>query len=210
MASSDLVFKQLKLGPMENFHYVFGDRSAGTSAIVDPGFEPRRLLEEAQAGGLTVTHIVLTHAHRDHIAALSSVREAVDAELVAHPKSQLDPDVPAEDGATLEIAGVEVTAHHTPGHAPDHVAYDLAGEKLLTGDALFIGDCGRVDLPGSDVEAMWHTLMETIPALDPNLEVYPGHDYGPEPHRPLATELEENFTLEKRDLDDFREFMAAG
>lgn len=209
MASSDLVFEQLKLGPMENFHYIFGSRSAGQSAIVDPGFEPRRLLEVAKEGGREVSHIVLTHSHRDHIAALSSVRSQVDADLVAHPDSQLDPDVPAEDGATLEIAGVEVTAHHTPGHAPDHVAYVVAGEKLLSGDALFIGDCGRVDLPGSDVEAMWHTLMDVIPSLDRNLEVYPGHDYGPEPHRPLATEIEENFTLEKRDLDDFREFMGA-
>lgn len=208
MSTPDLVFEQLKLGPMENFHYVFGSRAAGQTAIVDPGFEPRRLLETAQSGGMEVSHIVLTHSHRDHIAALSQVRKAVDADLVAHPDSQLDPDILAEDGATLEIAGVEVTAHHTPGHAPDHVAYVVGGEKLLTGDALFIGDCGRVDLPGSDVEAMWHTLMDVIPSLDPELEVYPGHDYGPEPHRSLATELEENFTLEKRDLDAFKAFMA--
>ncbi len=205
--ASDLVFEQLKLGPMENFQYVFGSRSRGQSAIVDPGFEPRRMLEAAQKGDLTVSHIVLTHAHRDHIAALSKVRSQVDAKLVAHPGSQLDPDIPAENEAELEIAGVDVKAYHTPGHAPDHVAYELEGEILLTGDALFVGDCGRVDLPGSDVDAMWETLMDVIPSLDPSLEVYPGHDYGPEPHRSLATELEENFTLEKRELDAFRSFM---
>jgi glyoxylase-like metal-dependent hydrolase (beta-lactamase superfamily II) len=95
----------------------------------------------------------------------------------------------------------------TPGHAPDHVVFVVDDQALISGDALFVGDCGRVDLPGSDIEAMWETLRETIPSLDPDLEVYPGHDYGPEPHRSLATELEENFTLEKRGLDEFREFM---
>jgi glyoxylase-like metal-dependent hydrolase (beta-lactamase superfamily II) len=206
MASS-LDLQQLKLGPMDNFHYVFGGAEGSQRAIVDPGFEPGQLLEAARKGSREVSHIVLTHGHRDHVASLAQVRKATDADIVAHPTCEIEPDVPAEDGATLEIAGVEVTAHHTPGHAPDHVAYVLADEALLSGDALFIGDCGRVDLPGSDVEDMWRTLMQVIPSLDPGLEVYPGHDYGPEPHRSLARELEENFTLEERDLDAFRDFM---
>ncbi len=203
----DLVFEQLKLGPMENFSYVFGSREAGLGAIVDPGFEPKRLLDTVDEKGLEVSHVVLTHGHRDHIAALGRVREAVDALLVAHPDSSLEVDVPAKDGASLTIAGVDVVAHHTPGHAGDHVAFEVAGEALLSGDALFIGDCGRVDLPGADVDAMWDTLMNVIPSLDPSLTVYPGHDYGPAPHRSLGEELEENFTLEKRDLEAFRSFM---
>lgn len=207
MASEDLVFEQLNLGPMDNFQYVFGRRSTGQVAIVDPGFEPARLLKEARSGGREVSHIVVTHSHRDHVASLARVRDATDAPVVAHPDSPLDPDVVAEDGATLQIAGVDVEAHHTPGHAPDHVAFVVDDAKLLSGDALFVGDCGRVDLPGSDVEALWDTLMNVIPSLPGHLEVCPGHDYGPEPTRTLATELEENFTLEKRDLDEFKEFM---
>lgn len=203
----DLVFEQLKLGPMENFSYLFGSQEAGLGAIVDPGFEPRRLLDAVEEAGLEVSHVVITHGHRDHIAALSKVRDAVSAKLVGHPESSLEVDVPAEHGALLDIAGVEVVAHHTPGHAPDHVAFEVAGEALLSGDALFIGDCGRVDLPGADVEAMWDTLMNVIPSLDPSLTVYPGHDYGPVPHRSLGEELEENFTLEKRSLEAFRSFM---
>lgn len=207
MTSEDLVFEQLKLGPMDNFQYVFGSRSSGKRAIVDPGFEPATMLDEARKGGAEVSHIVVTHGHRDHIASLAQVRKETDAELVAHPDSTLDPDVPAVDGETIEVAGVEVSCHHTPGHAPDHVVFVVDDAKLLAGDALFIGDCGRVDLPGSDIEDMWHTLMEVIPSLGEHLEVYPGHDYGPEPSRTLATEIEENFTLEKRDLDSFRDFM---
>jgi glyoxylase-like metal-dependent hydrolase (beta-lactamase superfamily II) len=205
--ASELDLHQLKLGPMDNFHYVFGRASSSDRAIVDPGFEPSKHLRSAREGGREVSHIVLTHGHRDHVASLAQVRKETDAKIVAHPGCEIEPDVPAEDGAALEIAGVDVTCHHTPGHAPDHVVYVLDDEALLSGDALFIGDCGRVDLPGSDVEDMWHTLMEVLPSLTPALEVYPGHDYGPEPHRSLGTELEENFTLEERDLDEFRSFM---
>jgi glyoxylase-like metal-dependent hydrolase (beta-lactamase superfamily II) len=207
MTSKELFFKQLNVGPMDNFHYVFGGAETSTSAIVDPGFEPRHLVKEARSGGREVTHIVLTHGHRDHVASLAAVRDETDADIVAHPDSAINADIDAEDGATLEIAGVDVTCHHTPGHAPDHVAYVVDDSKLLAGDALFIGDCGRVDLPGADIEDMWHTLMETIPSLPGHLEVCPGHDYGPQPTRLLKDELEENFTLEKRELDEFRDFM---
>ncbi|PSG96277.1 hypothetical protein BRD56_11330 [Thermoplasmatales archaeon SW_10_69_26] len=207
MPASELDLKQLKLGPMDNFQYVFGHRDSSERAIVDPGFEPAKMLEAAREGGREVSHILLTHGHRDHVASLAEVRKETDAQLVAYPSSTMGPDIDAEDGATFEVAGVEVTSHHTPGHAPDHVVFVVDDQALISGDALFVGDCGRVDLPGSDIEAMWETLMETVPSLDPHLEVYPGHDYGPEPHRSLATELEENFTLEKRGLDEFREFM---
>ncbi len=208
MPSSDLIFEQVKLGPMENFQYLFGSRSTGQGAIVDPGFEPGTMLDLADEAGLEVTHIVLTHSHRDHIAALGPTRERTEAQLVAHPKSPLSPDIPAEHGAPIELAGVEITPYHTPGHAPDHVAFVIDDAYLLSGDALFIGECGRVDLPGSDVEAMWHTLMEVLPALAGHLVVCPGHDYGPEPTRTLFEELDENYTLEKRDLEAFKRFMA--
>ncbi len=204
----EVVFEQLKVGPMENFAYVFGDRSVGEAAIVDPGFQPDTLLEAAKRHGLTVTHVVLTHSHNDHVAALDEIVERTGARIVAHPQANADTALPVDDGQELTVAGVTVEAVYTPGHCPDHVAYVVAGRYLLSGDALFIGDCGRTDLPGSDVEAMHTTLMETFPSLAPDLEVYPGHDYGPEPHRSLATELEENFTLERRDLESFRRFMA--
>ncbi len=207
--SDEVVFEQLKVGPMENFAYVFGDTGVGEAAIVDPGFEPDTLLEAAKRHGLTVTHVVLTHSHTDHVGALDEVVERTGARIVAHPQATADTKIVVDDGQELTIAGVPVTAHYTPGHCPDHVAYVVDDTYLISGDALFIGDCGRTDLPGSDVDAMHKTLMETIPSLPDHLEVYPGHDYGPEPHRSLATELAENFTLEERDLDAFKRFMSS-
>ena len=204
----DLVFRQLKLGPMENFSYVFGSRQAGEAAIVDPGFGSDTLLKAAEEEGLDVVAVVLTHSHHDHVSQLGEVLQATGAPVFGHPGSKAAVDHEVEDRVAQEIAGVRVEPVFTPGHCPDHVAYIVDDQALISGDALFIGECGRVDLPGSSVDAMYKTLMETFPSLDPKLEVYPGHDYGPAPHRSLAEELEKNYTLEKRDLDAFRVFMA--
>jgi glyoxylase-like metal-dependent hydrolase (beta-lactamase superfamily II) len=83
----------------------------------------------------------------------------------------------------------------------------LVEGKLLTEDTLFVGECGRTDLPGGSPEEMYKSLFEKILALDDTVEVYPGHDYGPRPSSTIGEEKRTNYTLEKRTLEEFVEFM---
>lgn len=199
-------FAQVKVGSMDNFAYVLGDEATGEGAIVDPGFEPARLVAEAGRLGVKVTHVLVTHAHFDHVRAVPEVVKATGAKVAAHRASPLRPDVPLDDGVVLRIGHVDVRVHATPGHQPDHLCYE-AGGRLLTGDTLFVGECGRTDLPGSDPRAMWRSLQEVLARLPRSLEVCPGHDYGPTPTSTLDREFRDNYTLRPRTIEEFLRFM---
>ncbi|MHB8605201.1 MAG: MBL fold metallo-hydrolase [Thermoplasmatota archaeon] len=197
-------FRRLKLGHMANFSYAFGD--AAGSAIVDPAWELPRLLDAARAIG-PVTHILLTHGHRDHVQLAEAARDATGAKLVAHRASALPVELRVDDGDAFRVGGIEVRAVATPGHQPDSVCYIVDDEKLLTGDTLFIGECGRTDLAGSDPGAQRDSLLVKLAALPRSLEVCPGHDYGKTPTATLASEFETNYTLRPRTKEEFVRFM---
>lgn len=202
-----VVFKQIKVGPMENFVYVFGNAATGSGTVVDPGFERDRVLAELDALGLRPDFVLVTHGHFDHVTDVEPIRRETRAKVVAHPASATKPDVAVADGARVDLGGVDVLPVFTPGHEPTSVCYVVDGKWLLTGDTLFIGECGRTDLPGSDVDEMWRSLNERIPRLPANLVVCPGHDYGSAPTDTLGNQLATNYTLEKRSREEFREFM---
>ncbi len=199
-------FRQLKLGPMANLQYVLGPDDGDEGGAVDAGFAPKKVVAAAQDLDLTLTHILVTHGHNDHVAQLDTLVDATGADVVAHATSDVDPDIPLEHGDTVDVGGLEVTAYHTPGHRPDHVIY-RADPYLFTGDLLFVQECGRTDLPGGDPRAMWRSLFEVLSELPPDLTVCPGHDYGPTPTSTLGEEFETNYTLEERTVDEFVEFM---
>lgn len=192
---------------MHNFVYLFaGD--GGEGFLVDPGFEGARLVEEARQLGVRVTHVLVTHGHHDHVSDIPAVKRLTGATVLAHDSADHPVDGRLAHGARLRIAGLQVEAVHTPGHRFDSVCYIVEGSHLLTGDTLFVGECGRVDLPGSDVAAMHRTLTETLPSLPPHLVVCPGHDYGPKPLSTLEEERHSNYTMKPRTLDEFVRFMA--
>lgn len=199
-------FAQIKVGPMDNFAYLLADE-AGEGALVDPGFEPERLLAEAARLGIRVGRVLVTHAHPDHVAAVSEIVRATGARVAAHRESPLAPDIPLSDGDVLELGRLRVEARATPGHQPDHLCY-IGGGHIFTGDTLFVGECGRTDLPGSDPRAMWRSLHRVLAGLPRDLEVCPGHDYGPTPTSTLEREFRENYTLVPRTEDEFVRFMA--
>src|SRR5581483_6961572 len=198
---------QLRVGPMQNFAYLV-DPGNGEAALVDPGFEPDRLVEEAKARGLRVTQIWATHGHADHVQGIPRAKALTHARVVAHESADHPADVKLRDGEVFAFGGAPVRAIHTPGHRFDSVCYEVAGAWLLTGDTLFVGECGRVDLPGSDVDAMHRSLTQTLRALPDALIVLPGHDYGKTPTSTLGREKRDNYTMRARTLDEFRRFMA--
>ena len=203
--------EQVKVGPMENFAYLLardgaGGADAADAILVDPGFEAARLVAEAASAGLRISDILVTHGHHDHIGAVAAVKKATAARVWAHESADHPVDETLHDGQRVRIAGLDVDVLHTPGHRFDSVCF-VVGGHILTGDTLFVGECGRVDLPGSDVRAMHRSLLATLAALPGELVVLPGHDYGRTPTSTLARERVENQTLRPRTWEEFEAFM---
>jgi glyoxylase-like metal-dependent hydrolase (beta-lactamase superfamily II) len=202
---------QLRVGSMANFFYLGkGEQGAG-GFVVDPAHSAQKILEAARKADATVSHIFLTHHHYDHVDAAQEVKAATGARILAHPLSEkflagkVQIDEGLSDGQIIEFgAGEGVRVIHTPGHSPGGICLVVADTWLITGDTLFVGNCGRTDLPGGNPRELFDSLQK-LKALPGHLIVYPGHDYGPEPFRSLAEEIRLNPVLQ---ADSFAAFAA--
>jgi len=187
----------LTVGPVQENCYLVRPQGSDTAVIVDPGEEPERLLAALQDAGIThVAAILITHCHFDHVGAVAAMHRATGAavyvpvlekdvlaninDYVRYPGfGPFEPyvaDVTVDAGDVLELAGLTLDVRFTPGHSPGHVTYAVRGEDaLFSGDVLFAGSVGRVDLPGGD----WPTLLKSIESLisefGDTAQVYPGH-----------------------------------
>ncbi len=186
----------LTVGQIEENCFLFRHRGSDRLLVVDPGEESERILAAVAASGAEVEAILLTHCHFDHIGAVAPVAAATGAPVYCPelevplladimsfvpwagfgPYESYDADQTVKGGETLELAGMELDVIFTPGHSPGHVTYSVRGEDaLFSGDVLFQGSVGRVDLPGGD----WLTLLTSIGTLlDGHPEetvVHPGH-----------------------------------
>jgi hydroxyacylglutathione hydrolase len=182
------------VGPVqENSYIVRADASATRAVIVDPGEEPDRLLRAAEELGVEIEAILVTHCHFDHIGAVAPVARATGAEVFCPvierpvladvmswvppgfgPFESYEAEHTVAGGERLSLAGIDIDVVFTPGHSPGHVTYAASG-LLLSGDVLFQGSVGRVDLPGGDwatLERSIGTLLTTFPG---ETVVYPGH-----------------------------------
>jgi glyoxylase-like metal-dependent hydrolase (beta-lactamase superfamily II) len=172
----------LELGPMENFVYLIHDHASGRAAVVDPAWEVPRVLALAEARGVRITDILLTHSHHDHINGISEVLETFDAQLHLMKSeaqfwgSHLDLPTLHHGGDVIDLGNTAITALHTPGHTPGSACYQV-GNELITGDTLFVFGCGRCDLRGGDPEQMYTTLRDMSDRLPPETVIHPGHNY---------------------------------
>ena len=130
-----------------------------------------------------------------------------NAKIVAHSLSRINADIKVDDGDIVYVGRIPVKIVFTPGHTPDGMCLLVDGQKLLTGDTLFVGECGRTDMSGGNSKNMYHSLFNKILKLRDNVEVYPGHDYGLRPYSTIGDEKRSNYTLEPRSLAEFIEFM---
>jgi hydroxyacylglutathione hydrolase len=138
------------------------------------------------------------------------VAAATGAKIIQHKNSPLYKQIPVDDGETIKLGKIQIKILHTPGHSKDSICLIADGKLVFTGDTLFIGNCGRTDLPGSDPAEMYHSLFDKVAKLDGSLTVYPGHDYGPSPTSTIETEKKTNYVLQPRSKKDFLTFMASG
>ena len=202
-----MIFKQVPVGTFQNFAYIIGDEKTKTAALVDPAWEVDALLKQCEQLGLKVTYVINTHSHHDHVGGNDAVAKRTGAKIVAHEKAPVRKDVAVKDGDTVEVGTLKVKVLHTPGHCPDHICLLVDG-KLMTGDLLFIEECGRTDLTGGSASEMYNSLFNKILPLDDSIEIYPGHDYGSKPSSTIGDERKSNYTLKPRTREEFIKFMA--
>jgi len=197
-----MIVKQIEVGAMQNFVYLLADRPGGEALAIDSGWETEPIVNAAREAGVKVKFAVSTHSHFDHISTLKELAGALGAKVVAHRRSPIDHDVSVKGGDILMVGQNEVKVIYTPGHTADSIClYD--GEDLFTGDTLFIGNCGRTDLPGGSTEEMFRSLHDVILKLPPSTTIYPGHDYGDVPFRKLGEEARSNRALSARTYAEF-------
>lgn len=205
MVDSELFFKQIKhVG--DNFSYIIADEANKEAVVVDPSFNAEAIIQLTKKDGLKIEYIIDTHYHGDHVAGNKEVKASSGAKIVAHKLSRVEKDVEVADGDTIKIGRMVIKVIHTPGHTQDGICL-LVDKKVLTGDTLFVGECGRTDMPGSSSKDMYNSLFNKLMKLDDDVEVYPGHDYGPRPYSTIGEEKRTNYVLEKRSLEEFIEFM---
>ncbi|NWF86767.1 MBL fold metallo-hydrolase [Candidatus Bathyarchaeota archaeon] len=200
-----MLFKQIKHRG-DNFSYIIADEDTKEAAIVDPSFNTDVIVKLIKEQGLQVKYVIDTHQHWDHIAGNDNLRSTFNAKIVAHKLAKCFKDIDVLDSDIIKVGNIAIKVIHTPGHTPDSICL-LVNGKLLAGDTLFVGECGRTDLPNGSAEDMYHSLFQKLMKLDDNIEVYPGHDYGPKPYSTIGIERKNNYTLRKRTLDEFIEFM---
>jgi hydroxyacylglutathione hydrolase len=191
-----LDIQMLTVGPVAENCFVLRREGSGRGLIVDPGDEPDRILATVEEMGVKVEAILVTHCHFDHIGAVSPVatvtgasvycpeiERPVLADIMAFvpipgigPYTSYEADETVKGGEALELAGMTIDVIFTPGHSPGHVTYSVRGEEaMFSGDVLFQGSVGRVDLPGGDGPTLLRSIRELLDSHSPETGVYPGH-----------------------------------
>lgn len=203
-----MLFEQIQVGGMGNFAYLFADQEGGEGCLVDPAHDAGKLLEQIKKHRLNLTRILLTHHHYDHLNAAMGVKARTGARLLAHEETarmatgSVSLDAHLTDGDSFAVGAETVHVLHTPGHAPGGLCFVVGGTWLITGDTLFVGNCGRTDLPGGDPRTLFESLQR-LKQLPDALQVCSGHDYGPAPMRSLGEEKKLNPVLRATTFAEF-------
>jgi hydroxyacylglutathione hydrolase len=204
--ASMFFFKQIQQHG-DNFSYLIADEKNKEAAVVDSSFNASQIINNIKINDLRLKYIINTHSHSDHTAGNSELCSIFGGKVVAHKLPKANFDISVEDGDVLTVGKVKIKVIHTPGHTPDSICLLIDNKKLLTGDTLFIGECGRTDLPGGNSKSMYDSLFNKLSKLNNAIEVYPGHDYGAKPSSTIGEEKKTNYTLQPRSLEKFIDFM---
>lgn len=194
---------------MANFTYILVDEETGEALVIDPSWDLEKIFYTLKKNSWKLEYIINTHSHFDHVLGNEQVAAATGAKIIQHNTSPLEKQIPVDDGETIKLGKIQIRVLHTPGHSKDSICLVANEEMVFTGDTLFVGNCGRTDLPGSDPAEMYHSLLDKVATLDESLIVYPGHDYGTTPTSTIDAQKKTNYVLQPRSKKDFLAFMAS-
>ena len=199
---------------MVNFVYAIGDRATGECVLVDPAYDPSGLVDTVTADGMTITGVLATHYHADHIggsimgydiAGVAGLLEIVSCPIhvqrdevpwITRTAGVTETDLEAHaSGDVVHVGELEIQLVHTPGHTPGSQCFLVQG-KLVAGDTLFLDGCGRTDLPGSDHAQMIHSLKQ-LSKVDDDVILYPGHRYSLASSAPMGAVKQSNYIFDQ-------------
>jgi hydroxyacylglutathione hydrolase len=227
VSENAIYLKQMELGPMQNFVYLVGDPMARQCVVIDPAWEIDTIVDTAAADGMTIVGALVTHTHQDHVggsleswgmpgripgveellgrASMKVYVHKAEREFLKGFGSDL---VKVDNHDTLPVGRLSLQFLHTPGHTPGSQCFLVDG-RLISGDTLFIGSCGRTDLPGSDPKEMYYSLTQRLGALPDDTVLLPGHNYGGEAST-IGREKRQNQFMQFPSLRDFLAVMGGG
>jgi glyoxylase-like metal-dependent hydrolase (beta-lactamase superfamily II) len=213
-----LYFKQIEIGPMQNYVYLIGSLETRKVAVVDTAWEIDTILKIAAQDNMEITHAFVTHTHPDHVGggfagmAIDGVTELLEkrkAKVVVHKAEAefikgLSPSdlIKTDHGDKINVGGIEIELMHTPGHTPGSQCFLVDG-RIVSGDTMFIDACGRVDFPGGNAEQMYYSLTQKLMALPDETILFPGHNYAPKPHATMGEQKKTNPYLKFTSLKQF-------
>lgn len=206
-----MIIKQLMSGVDQVFCYILACEKNNEAIIIDPCGDEKKLLGMINELQLKPIYIVNTHCHPDHTCGNALIKESTGAEIVMHAADialLADPDageyfnrhgftpsppadIPVSDGDVLYFGDCQAEIIHTPGHSPGSICLYSDG-NLFTGDSLFVGAAGRVDVPGGDFNTLIEALSNKLATLPDDTVVWPGHDYGDSKTSTIGREKREN------------------
>ena len=217
----NLIVDQILVGRFAIFCYLITDPKTKKALLLDPGAEPRKILDRVRSREARLRYIICSHTHPDHIGAVATIKTSTGAVVGVHeleasrirslskrlmvrlmggispPKA----DLALKNGDVLQLGSHSIQILHTPGHSPGGICL-VSGEHLFTGDTLFVGGVGRTDLPGASGEELANSIRNKILSLPGAIRIWPGHHYGEVPSNLLSIERRTNPFLKMIDNND--------
>lgn len=208
VATGDMLARQ-----MVNFIYLIGDRETGEAVVVDPAYDPQGLLDILAADDMTLTGVLATHYHPDHVGgdmmgySIAGVADLL--ELTSVPIHVQDPEgdlvtrvtgvtddnlVRHASGDVVTVGSIDIELIHTPGHTPGSQCF-FVDNKLVAGDTLFLEGCGRTDLPGGDPREMYESLTQRLARIPDDAVLFPGHLYAPQASASMGETRQHNYVF---------------
>jgi glyoxylase-like metal-dependent hydrolase (beta-lactamase superfamily II) len=219
--NNSLYFKQIEIGPMQNYVYLIGSTETRKVAVVDAAWDIDTILKVARQDEMEITHAFVTHTHPDHVGGgfsgmeidgVTELLEKCKAKVVVHKaEAEFIKGLSASDmiksdhGDKINVGGIEIELMHTPGHTPGSQCFLVDG-RVVSGDTMFIDACGRVDFPGGNAEQMYYSLTQKLMALPDETILFPGHNYARLTHATIGEQKKTNPYLR---FGSLKQFLAA-